>query len=142
MSSGGQARRIKAEVNRLAGIARDRHLAINQAIAEAVRRGDAHTPFSFGQAAANQYADALWERTKTYVNTGTEGPYAIGDDRLPDTADPAAALHALVELVKPPRPYRGDDFPMDRAFHEIEMLAYEDWRAACRDVLAKERQAA
>lgn len=31
---------------------------------------------------------------------------------------------------------------MDRAFHEIEMQAYEDWKAACRDVLAKELQTA
>ncbi|WP_175254910.1 hypothetical protein [Streptomyces lunaelactis] len=127
-------------MNRLAGIARERHLATNQAIAEAVRKGDAHTPFSFGQAAANQYLDALWERTKTYVSTGTEGAYVIGDDRLPDTADPAAALQTLVDSVEPPVPYRGDDFPMDRAFHEIEMQAYGDWKAACRDILAKERQ--
>ncbi|MFE3526999.1 hypothetical protein ACFXOD_36585 [Streptomyces sp. NPDC059161] len=133
---------IKAEVNRLADIAHDRYLAANQSIAEAVRGGDAHTPFTFEQAAASQYLDALWLRTKTYVTTGSEASYVIGNDRLPDTTDSAAALQGLVAALQPPTPYRGEDFPMDRAFQDIEQRSYEDWKAACQTILTNTHQAA
>ncbi|MCX4481769.1 hypothetical protein OOK44_35940 [Streptomyces cellulosae] len=128
---------IRFEVERLAGIARDRHAEAEERLRRAAKDGELYTPFMLEQIVRTQPYAALWERTRHYVSEGTEAPFVLGDDRLADTDNPKVALQRLLDGVQEPSPYRGEGFPMDEAFHDLEKQEYKLWRQACGDLLAK-----
>jgi len=128
---------IKFEVQRLAGIARDRHAEAEEGVLRAAKDGETYTPFMLEQVVRTQVSFALWERTRYYVSEGTEAPFVIGDDRLADSDDPKAALQNLLGRVKDPTPHRGAGFPMDDACHVLEKQQHKLWRESCSDLLAR-----
>ncbi|MGW5096344.1 hypothetical protein ACWEQ1_17425 [Streptomyces nodosus] len=135
-----QGQWIKGEVERRAQLSYEKAQKAHEQLNNLMVRREAFTPTAFREAVATQYSNYLWSRTNHYLKYGSDEATAVlTGDRQPDTADPITALRNLITGVLPPSPYRNDDrWPMDQAFHRIEMQAWEDWKRSCEELLTKE----